>query len=272
MTLFVGALLRTIEFVMVTTDASSSGPGSAGAAAAGSGAAEQRMRAEARDTGGGGPARRAPGAQGRCAPRAGGGETGPPGRLGPRCWRGRCPPLSPWTTVQIWAGFINRSLSCWTGPPSWCPGGLFFPLPLGVRGLLILSSDNLTSVFVFCSIGKVEKDTKTSLLRRGHGLTNSGLHFSTPHAVLLSLCPLLWRECLHAISLLPASPFFVPWHLPQEALLPPQRRMPGTWLPLSRDSFLLPPPLVAEFHGQSHFQFIPVAVSVCSVGTGRAQV
>lgn len=58
-------------------------PGSAGAAAAGSGAAEQRMRAEARDTGGGGPARRAPGAQGRCAPRAGGGETGLPGRLGP---------------------------------------------------------------------------------------------------------------------------------------------------------------------------------------------
>lgn len=103
-------------------------------------------------------------------------------------------------------------------------------------------------------------------------MTNSGLHFSTPHAVLLSLCPLLWRECLHAISLLPASPFFVPWHLPHEALLPPQRRMPGTRLPLSQDSFLLPPPLVAEFHGQGHFQFISVALSVPSLGTGRAQI
>lgn len=47
MTLFAGALLRTIEFVMVTTDASFLGPRER-AAAAGSWAAEQMMRTEAR--------------------------------------------------------------------------------------------------------------------------------------------------------------------------------------------------------------------------------
>ena len=85
-------------------------------------------------------------------------------RLGPQCRFG------------LGWGFINPFLSCWTVPSSWCPGGLFFPLPLGVRGLLILSSDNLASIFVFCSIGKVEKDTKTSLLLGGM-------------VVMLSLCP-----------------------------------------------------------------------------------
>ena len=144
MTLFVGALLRTIEFVMVTTDASFSAPGSARAAAAGSGAAEQRMRAEARDTGGGGPARRALGPRDAVRPE--------PAAQRPR-HRGsgvhdahRCRP-GPQCGLGLGWGFRNRFLS-WTGPSSWCPGGLFFPLPLGVRGLLILSSDNLTSVFV----------------------------------------------------------------------------------------------------------------------------
>lgn len=37
-------------------------------------------------------------------------------------------------------------------------------------------------------------------------------------------------------------------------------------------SFLLPPPLFGELHRQGDFQFIPVALSVSSLGTGRAQM
>lgn len=170
MTLFVGALLRTIEFVMVTTDASFSGPGERGRGGSrepGSGADDARGGKGHRWRGTGPPSARSPGDAVHPEPaeerpgclgaldRGSGVGNAHRCRLGPQCRFG------------LGWGFINPFLSCWTVPSSWCPGGLFFPLPLGVRGLLILSSDNLASIFVFCSIGKVEKDTKTSLLLGG---------------------------------------------------------------------------------------------------------
>lgn len=89
MTLFAGALLRTIEFVMVTTDASFPGPGERGRGGSGelgSGADEAR-RGEGCRRRGTGPANvRSP--RDTVRPGAGGGEAGLLGLLGRRCWGG----------------------------------------------------------------------------------------------------------------------------------------------------------------------------------------
>lgn len=111
MTLFVGALLRTIEFVMVTTDASFLGPGECGRGGSrepGSGAEDARGGKGHRWRGTGPPSARSPGDA--VHPEPAEERQGCRGALD-RCWGGRCPPLSPWTTVQIWAGLrVHKSL------------------------------------------------------------------------------------------------------------------------------------------------------------------
>lgn len=124
MALFAGALLRTIEFVMVTTDASFLGPGERAAAAAGSWAAEQTMRAEARALAAGEPAHRDQEPTGRFAPPAFGGR----GRWPWPSWTEALADTHTHTVLPLdhseelgrgWGqGFINSLLACWAGQSS----------------------------------------------------------------------------------------------------------------------------------------------------------
>lgn len=123
MTLFAGALLRTIEFVMVTTDASFPGPGERGRGGSrelGSGADDARRRR--------GPAQRLSGIGGCWAPppQACGGEAALPGRLGPRWMTHTALPLHHgaelgWQDASSMLYWPVLLLSLWSLLP-WAPG------------------------------------------------------------------------------------------------------------------------------------------------------
>lgn len=119
MTLFAGALLRTIEFVMVTTDASFPGPGERGGGSRelGSGADDAR-RGEGRGRRGAGRRRdRSPRDAARA--RALGGEAHGQAALDRGAGVTWCTPLSPWTVVQNWHGIHKPRACLLDGPPSW---------------------------------------------------------------------------------------------------------------------------------------------------------
>lgn len=118
MTLFAGALLRTIEFVMVTTDASFRAPGSAGAAAAGSGRGADDARGEGRGRRGTGPPS-VGNPRDAVRPRACRGEA----RLQATLERGvgmdDAHALSLVHGVELRWGFIKFLACLWTGQSSW---------------------------------------------------------------------------------------------------------------------------------------------------------
>lgn len=91
--------------------------------------------------------------------------------------------------------------------------------PPGLRRLLVLLSDALTSIFVSCSSGNVEKGTEASLLSEAWPEKFRAAFQPCGDAVSVPSAPKRGPS-FHLCSL-SSCPFFVAWHFPREALLVP---------------------------------------------------